>query len=79
MQLQVALIRPPAQGQGSPTAVPRSAFSLVCPVLQPARGIMAELFGKKTGICRGQGGSMHMFSSEWGLVRSAVPTRWDIS
>lgn len=31
---------------------------------------MAELFGKKTGICRGQGGSMHMFSSEWGLVRS---------
>ena len=42
----------------------------VHPVLQPARGIMAELFGKKTGICRGQGGSMHMFSSEWGLVRS---------
>lgn len=37
-------------------------------MLQPARGIMAELFGKKTGICRGQGGSMHMFSSEWGLV-----------
>jgi pyruvate dehydrogenase E1 component alpha subunit len=34
----------------------------------PARGIMAELFGKKTGICRGQGGSMHMFSSEWGLL-----------
>ncbi|KAK9803135.1 hypothetical protein WJX73_010229 [Symbiochloris irregularis] len=30
----------------------------------PSRGIMAELFGKKTGICRGQGGSMHMFSKE---------------
>ena len=36
----------------------------------PARNIMAELFGKKTGICRGQGGSMHMFSAEWGLVSS---------
>ena len=35
----------------------------------PAKNIMAELFGKKTGICRGQGGSMHMFSAEWGLVR----------
>ncbi len=29
---------------------------------------MAELFGKKTGICRGQGGSMHMFSKKHGLV-----------
>jgi hypothetical protein len=29
---------------------------------------MAELFGKKTGSCRGQGGSMHIFSSKvtWG-------------
>jgi len=26
--------------------------------------VMAELFGKATGICRGQGGSMHMFSKE---------------
>ena len=34
----------------------------------PAREIMAELFGKKTGICRGQGGSMHMFSKEHGLL-----------
>jgi len=34
----------------------------------PAREVMAELFGKKTGICRGQGGSMHMFSKEWGLL-----------
>ena len=35
----------------------------------PSRAIMAELFGKKTGLCRGQGGSMHMFSKEHGLVR----------
>ena len=34
----------------------------------PPREIMAELFGKKTGICRGQGGSMHMFSKKHGLV-----------
>lgn len=34
----------------------------------PAKNIMAELYGKKTGICRGQGGSMHMFSAEHGLV-----------
>ena len=38
----------------------------------PAKNIMAELFGKKTGICRGQGGSMHMFSAEHGLVSAAV-------
>ncbi len=28
------------------------------------REVMAELFGKKTGCCRGQGGSMHMFSAK---------------
>lgn len=39
----------------------------------PPREIMAELFGKKTGICRGQGGSMHMFSKTWGLVRLSRP------
>lgn len=33
-----------------------------------ARKIMAELFGKKTGTCRGQGGSMHMFDAEFGLL-----------
>ena len=33
---------------------------------------MAELFGKKTGICRGQGGSMHMFSKKHGLVSSDI-------
>ena len=41
----------------------------------PAREIMAELFGKKTGICRGQGGSMHMFSSKYNLVRLAAHVR----
>ncbi|CAG9464940.1 unnamed protein product [Pedinophyceae sp. YPF-701] len=30
--------------------------------------VMAELFGKQTGLCRGQGGSMHMFSSEFGVL-----------
>ncbi|XP_024397426.1 pyruvate dehydrogenase E1 component subunit alpha-3, chloroplastic [Physcomitrium patens] len=34
----------------------------------PARQVMAELFGKTTGCCRGQGGSMHMFSAEHGLL-----------
>ena len=38
----------------------------------PAKNIMAELFGKKTGICRGQGGSMHMFSREHNLVGGTV-------
>jgi pyruvate dehydrogenase E1 component alpha subunit len=33
-----------------------------------ARKVMAELFGKKTGCCRGQGGSMHMFDKEFGLL-----------
>jgi TPP-dependent pyruvate/acetoin dehydrogenase alpha subunit len=26
----------------------------------PLRGLMAELYGKKTGVCRGKGGSMHI-------------------
>lgn len=30
--------------------------------------VMAELFGKATGLCRGQGGSMHMFSSKHNLL-----------
>lgn len=30
--------------------------------------VMAELYGRKTGICRGQGGSMHMFSKEHNLL-----------
>lgn len=32
------------------------------------RKVMAELFGKKTGVCRGQGGSMHMFDKEHNLL-----------
>ncbi|GAQ81347.1 Pyruvate dehydrogenase E1 alpha subunit [Klebsormidium nitens] len=34
----------------------------------PSRQIMAELFGKSTGCCRGQGGSMHLFSKEWNML-----------
>ncbi|EXC13670.1 Pyruvate dehydrogenase E1 component subunit alpha [Morus notabilis] len=34
----------------------------------PARAVMSELFGKSTGCCRGQGGSMHMFSKEHNLL-----------
>jgi len=34
----------------------------------PAREIMAELFGKATGCCRGQGGSMHIFSQKHGVL-----------
>lgn len=29
----------------------------------PARQIMAEMFGKTTGCCRGRGGSMHLFDA----------------
>lgn len=29
---------------------------------------MAELFGKKTGCCRGQGGSMHIFSAKHNVL-----------
>jgi len=34
----------------------------------PAREVMAELFGKKTGCCRGQGGSMHIFSAKHNVL-----------
>eukprot|EP00955_Chlamydomonas_euryale_P026801 282493-Chlamydomonas_euryale.AAC.5 len=34
----------------------------------PAREIMSELFGKQTGCCRGQGGSMHMFSAKHNVL-----------
>ncbi|KAG6507256.1 pyruvate dehydrogenase E1 component subunit alpha-3, chloroplastic-like isoform X2 [Zingiber officinale] len=34
----------------------------------PPRAVMAELFGKATGCCRGQGGSMHMFSAQHNLL-----------
>src|SRR5437870_11047087 len=45
----------------------------------PARAILAELYGKKTGISRGLGGSMHLFSAEhnflggYGIVGGHVP------
>jgi pyruvate dehydrogenase E1 component alpha subunit len=41
--------------------------------------IMAELFGKETGVSRGRGGSMHLFSSEhhflggYGIVGGQMP------
>lgn len=34
----------------------------------PVREVMAELFGKTGGCCHGQGGSMHMFSTEHGVL-----------
>jgi pyruvate dehydrogenase E1 component subunit alpha len=30
----------------------------------PSKSIMAELFGRKDGICKGMGGSMHLFDAE---------------
>lgn len=45
----------------------------------PLAPLMAELFGKKTGVCRGKGGSMHLavFSAgslgESGIVGSLMP------
>lgn len=45
----------------------------------PAEEVMAELFGKATGCCRGKGGSMHMFSDQHrfygghGIVGGQVP------
>ena len=35
--------------------------------VEPGR-VMAELFGRATGICRGQGGSMHMFSEPHNML-----------
>ncbi len=45
----------------------------------PANACMAELFGKKTGIVKGKGGSMHFFSAEHryfggnGIVGAQIP------
>src|SRR5207245_4380677 len=32
------------------------------------RGMMAELFGKATGICKGKGGSMHIADMDKGML-----------
>ncbi len=46
--------------------------------IEPKR-IMAELFGKETGTCKGRGGSMHIFDAEkhfmggYGIVGGALP------
>jgi pyruvate dehydrogenase E1 component alpha subunit len=32
------------------------------------RGMMAEIFGKKTGCCEGRGGSMHLIAPEVGIL-----------
>ncbi len=45
----------------------------------PANAVMAELFGRETGVCRGRGGSMHMFDIErrflggYGIVGGNLP------
>src|SRR3982750_3782183 len=45
----------------------------------PARPILAELYGKKTGLVKGLGGSMHLFDKErnflggYGIVGGPVP------
>lgn len=45
----------------------------------PPRAVMAELFGKETGVAHGRGGSMHMldvqrhFLGGWGIVGGQMP------
>jgi len=45
----------------------------------PANAVMAELFGREDGCCRGRGGSMHMFDAErrfmggYGIVGGNLP------
>jgi len=58
---------PSAQALLSCLISPHRLPLLPCSIAPPLQ-VMAELFGKKTGCCRGQGGSMHMFDREFGLV-----------
>ena len=45
----------------------------------PVRAVMAELFGKETGLAHGRGGSMHLldvqrhFLGGWGIVGAYIP------
>ncbi|MGI8593965.1 MAG: pyruvate dehydrogenase (acetyl-transferring) E1 component subunit alpha [Solirubrobacteraceae bacterium] len=45
----------------------------------PPNAVMAELFGRESGVCRGRGGSMHMFDMErrflggYGIVGGNLP------
>jgi pyruvate dehydrogenase E1 component alpha subunit len=45
----------------------------------PARALMAELYGRATGVCKGKGGSMHFFDAEryflggYGIVGGNLP------
>src|SRR3954471_10102244 len=45
----------------------------------PPAAVMAELFGKQTGVARGRGGSMHLLDVErrffggWGIVGAHLP------
>src|SRR4249920_46263 len=45
----------------------------------PAASVMAELFGKETGVAHGRGGSMHLLDTErhfyggWGIVGGHLP------
>jgi pyruvate dehydrogenase E1 component alpha subunit len=34
----------------------------------PARELMAELWGRQTGLCGGRGGSMHLYALEYGML-----------